>query len=64
VAEDAVSARVDWVRFGIVAGVEQRRSRLGRRAVLRLRTHTGRRVSFGDLRPEAAEAIAAGLGGA
>jgi hypothetical protein len=63
VAEDAVSARVDWVRFGIVSDVEQRRSRLGRRAVLRLRTHTGRRVSFGDLRPEAAEAIAAGLGG-
>ena len=62
VAEDAVSARVDWVRFGIVAGVEQRRSRLGRRAILRVRTHTGRRVSFGDLRPEAAEAIAAGLG--
>jgi hypothetical protein len=61
VAEDAVSARVDWVRFGIVAGVEQRRTRLGRRAVLRLRTSTGRRVSFGDLRPEAAEAIAAGL---
>jgi hypothetical protein len=29
--------------------------------VLRLRTSTGRRVSFGDLRPEAAEAIAAGL---
>lgn len=63
VVEDAVSARVDWVRFGIVAGVEQRRSRLGRRAVLRLRTRTGRRVSFGDLRPEAAEAIAAGLAG-
>jgi hypothetical protein len=61
VAEDAVTARVDWVRFGIVAGVEQRRTRLGRRAVLRLRTSTGRRVSFGDLRPEAAEAIAAGL---
>lgn len=61
VAEDAVSARVDWVRFGIVAGVEQRRTRMGRRAILRLRTSTGRRVSFGDLRPEAAEAIAAGL---
>ncbi|MCW2991063.1 MAG: hypothetical protein JWM73_1657 [Solirubrobacterales bacterium] len=61
IAEDAVTARVDWVRFGIVAGVEQRRTRLGRRAVLRLRTSTGRRVSFGDLRPEAADAIAAGL---
>lgn len=61
VAEDAVSARVDWVRFGIAAGVEQRRTRMGRRATLRLRTSTGRRVSFGDLRPEAAQAIAAGL---
>jgi hypothetical protein len=61
VAEDAVAGRVDWVRFGIVAAVEQRRSRIGRRAVLRLRTITGRRVSFGDLRPEAAEAIAASL---
>jgi hypothetical protein len=57
-AEDAVSGRVDWVRFGIVAEVEQRRSRIGRRAVLRLRTSTGRRVSFGDLRPEAAATIA------
>jgi hypothetical protein len=60
--DDAVSARVDWVRFGLVAAVEQRRSRLGRRAVLRVRTRTGRRVSFGDLRPEAAAAIAAALG--
>jgi hypothetical protein len=59
--EDAVSSRVDWVRFGIVAAVEHRRSRLGKRAVLRLRTSTGRRVSFGDLRPEAAEAIASVL---
>jgi len=62
-AEDAVSARVDWVRFGLVAGVEQRRTRLGRRATLRLRTRTGRRVSFGDLRPEAAETIAKVLAG-
>lgn len=61
--EDAVTARVDWVRFGIVAAVDQRGSRLGRRAVLRLRTRTGRRVSFGDLRPEAAEAIASVLTG-
>jgi hypothetical protein len=59
--EDAVSARVDWVRFGIVDAAEQRRTRLGRRAVLRLRTRTGRRLSFGDLRPEVAETIVAGL---
>lgn len=58
VLEDAVSARVDWVRFGIVARVERRRGRLGRRSVLRLRTRTGRRVTFGDLEPAAAETIA------
>ena len=63
VVEDAVTARVDWVRFGIVAAAEQRRSRLGRRAIVRLRTATGRRVSFGDLRPETAAAIVAGLTG-
>ena len=61
VLEDAVSARVDWVRFGIVETAEQRRTRLGRRAVLRLRTRTGRRLSFGDMRPEVAETIVAGL---
>lgn len=61
VAEDAVSGRVDWVRLGMVSGVEQRRSRLGRRASLRVRTSTGRRVSFGDLAPDAAETIAADL---
>lgn len=59
--EDAVSSRVDWVRFGIVADVERRRGRLSRRAVLRLRTRTGRRVTFGDLEPDAADAIAARL---
>ena len=59
--EDAVTARVDWVRFGLVDAAEQRRTRLGRRAVLRLRTSTGRRLSFGDLRPEVAETIVAGL---
>jgi DnaJ-domain-containing protein 1 len=61
-ADDAVGSRVDWVRFGIVADVERRRARRGRRAVLRLRTTTGRRVTFGDLEPEAAEQIAAALG--
>jgi hypothetical protein len=61
--EDAVTARVDWVRFGLVDAAEQRRTRLGRRAVLRLRTRTGRRLSFGDLRPEVAETIVAGLAG-
>jgi DnaJ domain len=63
VLEDAVSARVDWVRYGLVDAVEHRRRRLRRGgAVLRLRTKTGRRFTFGDLRPEVAEAIAARLG--
>lgn len=61
VVDDAVGARVDWVRLGIVAAVEQRRGRLGRRATLRLRTSAGRRVSFGDLAPDVAAAIADGL---
>lgn len=63
VLEDAVGARVDWVRFGLVAQVQRRRTRLGRRSVLCVRTRTGRRIAFGDLRPEAAEAIAGGLAG-
>jgi hypothetical protein len=61
VVEDAVSSRVDWVRFGIVAGVERRTSLLGRRSVLRVRTSTGRRISFGDLAPDTADEIAAVL---
>ena len=61
VIEDAVSLRVDWVRFGIVAAVERRTSLLGRRAILRIRTSTGRRMSFGDLDPAAADRIAATL---
>lgn len=61
VVEDAVSSRVDWVRFGIVAAVERRTSLLGRRSVLRVRTSTGRRISFGDLAPDVADRIAAVL---
>lgn len=61
--EDAVSARVDWVRFGLVAEVQQPRRRWRRGASLRLRTRTGRKLSFGDLPPDAAATIAAGLGG-
>lgn len=57
--EDAVSARVDWVRFAIVADVRVRRSllRRGRRS-LHVRTRTGRRLVFGDLEPASATAIA------
>lgn len=57
--EDAVSARVDWIRFGIVADVGLRRPLLRRaRRSLHVQTRTGRRVAFGDLDPSAAEAIA------
>ena len=59
--EDAVTARVDWVRFGLIERAELRRPLLGRRrgTLLRLRTKTGRRFSFGDLPPEVAQAIVA-----
>jgi hypothetical protein len=57
--EDAVSARVDWIRFGIVADVSLRRPLLRRaRRLLHVQTATGRRVTFGDLDPSSAEAIA------
>jgi hypothetical protein len=56
--EDAVSARVDWVRFSLIADATVRRPllRRGRRSV-RLQTKTGRRVVFGDLGPPSAAAI-------
>ncbi len=59
--EDAVTARVDWVRFGLIERAEIRRPLLGRRrgVVLRLRTRTGRRHAFGDLDPVVAERIVA-----
>lgn len=58
--EDAVSARVDWVRFGLIADATVRRQLLRRsRRVLRLRTRTGRRIVFAELEPALASAIAA-----
>ncbi|HVW17084.1 MAG TPA: J domain-containing protein [Solirubrobacteraceae bacterium] len=59
--EDAVTARLDWVRFGLIEHAEVRRPLLSRRrgALLRLRTKTGRRFAFGDIEPELAQAIAA-----
>lgn len=62
--QDAVTARVDWVRFGLIGDVEHRPPRWrGRGAALALRTRTGRRLRFGDLRPEVAETIAARVAG-
>ncbi len=60
--EDAVGARVDSVRLALVCAVERRRSRLGRAATVRVRTRTGRRLAFGDLEPDVADALAARLG--
>jgi len=57
--DDAVTARVDWVRFGLIERVEHRKPLLGRGAVLRLHTKTGRRFAFADVKPEVAERIAA-----
>lgn len=62
--EDAVSARVDWVRFGLIAEAGVRRPLLRRRhRTVRLRTTTGRRVAFGDLDPASAAAIVQRLQG-
>jgi hypothetical protein len=57
--DDAPTHRVRSLRFRDVAGVEQRLGRpLRRSAVLRVRTTGGRRLSFAELRPATAAAIA------
>jgi DnaJ-like protein len=57
--DDAPTHRVRSLRFGDIAAVEQRLRRPRRRsAVLRVRTTAGRRVSFAELRPATADAIA------
>ncbi|MDP9293118.1 MAG: hypothetical protein M3O90_01625, partial [Actinomycetota bacterium] len=57
--DDAVSRRVHSLRFGAVAAVEQHLRRPRRRvAVLRIQTTTGRRLTFSELRPTTAAAIA------
>jgi hypothetical protein len=57
--DDAPTHRVRSLRFHDVAGVEQRLGRpLRRSAVLRVRTSGGRRLTFADLRPATAAAIA------
>jgi hypothetical protein len=57
--DDAPTHRVRSLRFHDVAGVEQRLGRpLRRSAVLRVRTTGGRRLTFADLRPATAAAIA------
>ena len=57
--DDAVTHRVRSLAYSAVAGVEHGLRRpLRRRAVLRVQTRTGRRLSFADLEPETAAAIA------
>jgi curved DNA-binding protein CbpA len=57
--DDAPTHRVRALRLRDIAGVEERTRRpLRRSAVLRLRTRSGRKLSFADLRPATAAAIA------
>ncbi len=57
--DDAPTHRVRSLRFHDVAAVEARTGRpLRRSAVLRVRTIAGRKLSFADLRPATAAAIA------
>jgi DnaJ domain len=60
--DDAPTHRVRSLRLRDVAAVEQRRRPLGRAAAVRVRTGSGRRLTFADLRPATAAAIAARLG--
>jgi hypothetical protein len=57
--DDALTRRVHSLRFAAVSAVEQQLRRPRRRvAVLRIETTAGRRLSFSELRPATAEAIA------
>jgi hypothetical protein len=57
--DDAVSRRVDFLRFGRIANIGHHLRRPRRRvAVLRVETTDGRRLTFSELRPQTAEAIA------
>jgi hypothetical protein len=57
--DDAPTHRVRALRFRDLAAVEERAGRpLRRSASLRLRTSAGRKLTFADLRPETAAAIA------
>jgi hypothetical protein len=57
--DDVVMRRVDFVRFSRIASVDHHLRRPRRRvAILRVETVDGRRLTFSELRPQAAEAIA------
>jgi hypothetical protein len=56
--DDAVTRRVDFVRFSRIASIDHHLRRPRRRvAILRVETTDGRRLTFSELRPPTAEAI-------
>jgi hypothetical protein len=56
--DDAVTRRVDFVRFSRIADIGHHLRRPRRRvAILRVETTDGRRLTFSELRPQTAEAI-------
>ena len=56
--DDVVMRRVDFVRFTRIASIDHSLRRPRRRvAILRVETADGRRLTFSELRPQAAEAI-------
>jgi hypothetical protein len=63
--DDVVMRRVDSVRFSRIASIDHALRRPRRRvAILRVETVDGRRLTFSELRPPAAEAIARRVAGA
>jgi hypothetical protein len=63
--DDAPTHRVRWLRYGAVAEIRHALRRpLRRVAILRVRTTHGRGLSFTELRPQTAAAIAGHVAGA
>jgi hypothetical protein len=61
--DDVVMRRVDSVRFSRIASIDHHLRRPRRRvAILRVETTDGRRLTFSELRPQAAEAIVRRVG--
>ena len=62
--DDAVSGRVQTLRFAAIEAVEHSLRRPRRRvATLRVRARSGRRFAFGELRPATAVTLARRIGG-
>jgi len=62
--DDAVTGRVQTLRFAAIEAVEHSLRRPRRRvATLRVRAHNGRRFAFGELNPATAAALARRIGG-